>query len=76
MAVIPSLWRDGNPDLLVHLLLRQNAPPLLGPRPTRQKNLAKLAQSKGLGLLGLPTGRPRNRNHLRKSTLEKIALQF
>ena len=43
MAALSSLWRYGNPDLLVHLLLRQNAPPLLGPRLARQKDLSKLA---------------------------------
>ena len=43
MAAIPSLWRDGNPGLLVYLLLLQNAPPLLGPRAARQKDFTKLA---------------------------------
>lgn len=35
MAALPSLWRDGNPGLLVHLLLLQNATPLLDPRAAR-----------------------------------------
>jgi len=43
MAALSSLWRYGNPGLLVHLLLRQNAPPLLSPRAARQKDFTKLA---------------------------------
>jgi len=74
MAALSSLWRYGNPDLLVYLLLRQNAPPLLSPGAARQKDLTKLAQSKIPGLLDLPIDRPRNRNHPRKSPLQKIAL--
>jgi len=74
MAALSSHWRYGNPDLLVHLLLLQNAPPLLGPRAARQKDFTKLAQSKVLGLLDLPTDRPRDRDHPRKSPLQKIAI--